>query len=85
MMVSVSFQTPIIAEPWPGGTNAWEVTRDGGNGVECIDKGTHILIQWTAKGTSKWAGRKCRVKVPLTNISQVFEVDDEPAKDKAKP
>jgi len=75
MLVSVTFLTPIVAEPWPGGTNHWSVKSDGERGVECVDKGTHMLVMWTSK-SDVWKGRKCRVKVPLTNIAQTFEVDD---------
>ncbi len=82
----VKFHTPIDA--WePGGTEDWSITKYGPDSrtpVEVVDKGNSLHFTWIAKTANKHAGKTCRARVPLTNIACVYEIDDEPAKEKSK-
>jgi hypothetical protein len=84
MIIAVTFLKPITTEPWPEGRETWRASDDAGPSsrfpIACEDKGTHMLLTWTGR-SEKFKGKACRVKVPLTNIAQVFEVVDEPKKD----
>lgn len=78
-LMLVKFNTPITGEPWPGGTETWSAKEHGQTAkvpVTCEDKGTHMLLSWQGGGTGAFAGKRCRIKVPLTNIAHVFEVDE---------
>lgn len=81
MIISVSFLRPITCEIAPGGLDTWSAKDHGEKGIECIDKGTHMLITWAGKSPT-FKGKRCRIKVPLTNIAQLFEVEDEPKVEK---
>lgn len=85
MLVTVTFLKPIITEAWPEGREVWRAQVDAGPEsrfpVQCEDKGTHMLLTWTGRA-DKFKGKRCKVKVPLTNIAQVFEVEDEAKKEK---
>lgn len=85
----IKFHTPITAEWAPGGTEDWSVTThqgpDARHIVDAIDKGNSIHLVWVSKSSGKHAGKTCRIRVPLTNIASVFEIDDEtPTKEKSK-
>jgi hypothetical protein len=84
MLISVNFQTPIVAEPWEGGTESWSIIKNGPDSrfpVTCEDKGTHIRLSWVSRSPNPvFKGKTCHIKVPLTNISQTFEVVEEKAK-----
>lgn len=88
MLIAVKFHNPITAEPFPGGTEDWSHKKhveSSRQPVTCEDKGTHMLLSWTGSSGGAFAGRKCRIRVPLTNISSVFEVDDDKPEKTEKP
>lgn len=75
----VKFHSSVTAEWCPGGTEDWSSTKHGVESrvpVAVEDKGNSLHFTWTSPGPGKHAGKLCRLRVPLTNIAAVFEVDE---------
>lgn len=63
----VGFHRPVVFTST--GTDYWSATDRKFSDVTCTDKGTHMLFMTTVQG------KRRRIKVPLTNITQVSEED----------
>jgi hypothetical protein len=76
LITYVSFHHPVTLTQQ--GDEFWSATERRHERISCVDKSNHMLFAWTnAKGQAQ------RVKVPLTNIAFVTEIDDDkPAKEK---
>lgn len=74
MITFVSFQRPVTFVSV--GTEYWSATDTKFKDVTCEDKGNHLLFTTTVQQ------RVRRVRVPLTNISQVTEEGEAPKKEK---
>lgn len=81
MILSVNFQHSITAlEPWPGGIDWWSAEDDVTKSwnLTCTEKGNALIFEWTSR-SQKHKGRRKRLRVPLTNIASVLELEDAPA------
>lgn len=77
MITFVSFQRPITIVSV--GMDYWSATEERHKHITCEDKGNHLLFSTTVNAKQR------RVKVPLTNISQVTEEGEVKPAAKEKP
>lgn len=91
MIVAVYFHRSIDAFEHNNGNpvDEWILAnaRVRDYGVTCTEKGNAYLFEWISRA-DRTKGKRKRVKVPLTNVSAVLEVEDvepEPAPPKGDP
>jgi hypothetical protein len=77
MIVAVYFHRSITAFEHEPDVDEWIIgaERVKNYGVVCIEKGNAYIFEWISRA-EKTKGQRKRVRVPLTNVSAVLEVDE---------
>lgn len=77
MIIAVYFHNQVTAFEHRTPCDEWIIGDQTvqNYGVTCTDKGNALVFEWDSK-LEKIRGRRKRLRVPLTNVRCVLELDD---------